>query len=131
MKKSEVWVVAAVLALLLVAVFVFRATRSGEAPGLAPLEPVPASERQPGPEPDSSRALSSGKPGLVNPGEDAMTPSLISKAQAKLGQEGFYEGAVDGEWNRELSRAIRDFQRSRGLRITGLLDGNTRAALAI
>ena len=57
--------------------------------------------------------------------------SLIGRAQAKLRQEGLYAGAVSGFRNNATTRAIRRFQRTHSLRITGTLTPETRTALGI
>lgn len=120
----------AALVVLIAGIAVFRTTRSPEpAPGgLAPL----------GLPPDTTQAAGAraqprvvDKPVLQDTTEDAMSPSLITKAQAKLKEEGHYAGAVDGTWSRDLNRAIKAYQHERGLRVTGILDAYTRAALGI
>ncbi|MFQ5600407.1 MAG: peptidoglycan-binding protein [Candidatus Krumholzibacteriia bacterium] len=71
------------------------------------------------------------KPKLKNPEEKSMSPSLIRKAQARLTDLGYYRGEIDGGWSRELGRAVKTFQRDRNIRISGILNAETRAALDI
>jgi sporulation protein YlmC with PRC-barrel domain len=49
----------------------------------------------------------------------------ISKIQQQLNKQGFDAGHVNGQWNQATQTAIRNFQRSNGLRTTGTLDKKT------
>jgi hypothetical protein len=53
----------------------------------------------------------------------------MSGAQARLRNLGLYHGAVDGSLGRATKVALADFQRVRGLTVTGKLDEATRSAL--
>lgn len=54
---------------------------------------------------------------------------LVAWAQAKLHEHGHYAGAIDGRYDREVSLAVRNFQKSRKLMITGVIDRKTWDAL--
>ena len=120
----------AALVVLIAGIAVFRTARTPEpaSGGLAPLVVPPDTTRAAAARPQP-RAVD--KPVLRDSTEDAMSPSLITKAQAKLKAEGHYTGGVDGKWSRDLNRAIKAYQHKRGLRVTGILDAYTRAALGI
>lgn len=51
--------------------------------------------------------------------------------QRLLQQRGFYTGAVDGEFGVSTQRAVRQFQRSQGLPVTGVADHATWQALGV
>ncbi|MFB3819794.1 MAG: peptidoglycan-binding protein [Candidatus Methylomirabilales bacterium] len=53
----------------------------------------------------------------------------IRQAQQQLKAAGFTPGPVDGVMDDQTRSALRDFQRSKGLRETGQLDQETRSAL--
>lgn len=57
--------------------------------------------------------------------------TILSRAQAALAREGFYEGEADGRAGGRTQQAVRDFQASTGLRMSGRLDGPTLNALGI
>lgn len=54
---------------------------------------------------------------------------LVLWAQSKLTEVGWYAGPLDGRFARELTLAVRKFQESRGLKITGVIDRKTWEAL--
>lgn len=54
---------------------------------------------------------------------------LVLWAQSKLADAGFYDGPLDGRYMRNLNLAVRKFQESRGLKITGVIDRKTWEAL--
>lgn len=54
---------------------------------------------------------------------------LVAWAQAKLHQHGHYDGPIDGRYDREVTLAVRNFQQSRKLVITGVIDRKTWDAL--
>ena len=59
-----------------------------------------------------------------------------SKQQVKMMQEalkgkGYDPGAIDGAMGPRTSAALREFQQSEGLRVTGRLDAETRSKLGI
>lgn len=57
--------------------------------------------------------------------------SVLGRAQAALAREGFYGGAADGVAGPQTFQAVRDFQASTGLRMSGRLDNPTLNALGI
>jgi peptidoglycan hydrolase-like protein with peptidoglycan-binding domain len=52
-------------------------------------------------------------------------------AESALFRSGEYQGPLDGDPNRDLSDAIRQYQRAQGLPVTGVLDDPTRAHLGL
>ena len=54
---------------------------------------------------------------------------LVLYAQSKLTEHGHYEGPLDGRYDHEVAIAVRKYQDSRGLKITGVIDRKTRDAL--
>jgi peptidoglycan hydrolase-like protein with peptidoglycan-binding domain len=59
-----------------------------------------------------------------------------SKQQVKMMQEalkgkGYDPGAIDGAMGPRTSAALREFQQSEGLRVTGRLDTETRSKLGM
>ena len=53
----------------------------------------------------------------------------VFHAQVLLGAAGFSTGVIDGKEGMSFKAAVRGFQESRGLAVTGKLDGPTRRAL--
>jgi N-acetylmuramoyl-L-alanine amidase len=53
----------------------------------------------------------------------------VRGAQARLAQMGAYAGAVDGRMGEAFSAALRSYQASQGLTLTGELDASTQASL--
>ncbi|MFY9174978.1 MAG: peptidoglycan-binding protein [Peptococcia bacterium] len=51
--------------------------------------------------------------------------------QRQLQQRGFYQGVVDGDFGGRTERAVREFQRSQNLRVTGVVDHATWRALGV
>lgn len=51
--------------------------------------------------------------------------------QSKLYDLGFYEGKINGLYNDETISAIKDYQSSKGLNVTGKLDSTTTASLGV
>ena len=51
--------------------------------------------------------------------------------QEKLKRWGYYDGAVDGIFGSRTAAAVRDFQRSNGLRVDGIVGAQTLAALGM
>lgn len=60
---------------------------------------------------------------------DAESP--VAAAQERLAREGYYHGQIDGIFGPETQRALRAFQRDRGLDPSGYLTLETRQALGI
>lgn len=54
---------------------------------------------------------------------------LVAWAQAKLHEHGHYTGPIDGRYDREMTLAVRKFQDSVNLKITGVIDRKTWDAL--
>ncbi len=63
--------------------------------------------------------------------ESMMTPKLIRKIQRALKFQGFYNGIVDGRKSLELKKAIRAYQRAKGLTVTNKISIETMKALKI
>lgn len=56
----------------------------------------------------------------------------VQAIQQTLREAGYYQGAkVDGIWGRVTTRAVRDFQTDKGLRVTGTATQETRDALGL
>lgn len=51
--------------------------------------------------------------------------------QSKLYDLGFYDGNINGLYNDETISAIKDYQKSKGLTVTGELDSTTTASLGV
>jgi len=67
-------------------------------------------------------------PVLASPGEFA---DLFRRAQERLHQSGFDAGPVNGDFGAKTQAALAQFQRSRDLPVSGMLDDATRAELGI
>jgi len=68
----------------------------------------------------------------VRPVAAAASPTGgLASAQKALSMLGYYRGPQDGAQSAALKGAIQAFQRDKGLRTTGVLDGETAAKLAI
>jgi len=50
---------------------------------------------------------------------------LVMWAQSKLMKHGYYEGPLDGRYDREVTLAVRQFQSDNELKITGVIDRKT------
>jgi hypothetical protein len=57
--------------------------------------------------------------------------SMVVKAQERLAREGYYQGESDGTFGSEMRQALRQYQRSHGLSVTGYLDRNTAAVMGL
>ncbi len=57
--------------------------------------------------------------------------SNITEAQQLLRQNGFYSGPVDGTMNERTREALRSFQESRQLNVTGRIDNDTAQELGL
>jgi lipoprotein-anchoring transpeptidase ErfK/SrfK len=70
------------------------------------------------------------KPAWVAPGTPgSKIDGTVFHAQVLLGAAGFSTGVIDGKQGMSFKAAVRGFQESRGLPVTGELDGPTRQAL--
>ena len=63
--------------------------------------------------------------------EGMMTPKLIKKIQKALKSQGFYDGAVDGQKSLELKKAVRAYQRAKGLTVTNKISIEAMESLKI
>lgn len=50
---------------------------------------------------------------------------LVMWAQSKLMKHGYYDGELDGRYDREVSLAVRQFQQANHLKVTGIIDRKT------
>lgn len=55
---------------------------------------------------------------------------LVMWAQSKLMKHGYYEGELDGRYDREVTLAVRQFQQSNHLKVTGIIDRKTWICLS-
>ncbi|HET8584843.1 MAG TPA: peptidoglycan-binding domain-containing protein [Casimicrobiaceae bacterium] len=55
----------------------------------------------------------------------------VREAQRALNDKGFSAGAVDGIMGPHTEQALRDFQQSQGIGVTGSLDAPTLSALGV
>jgi len=55
--------------------------------------------------------------------------ALVLWAQSKLAERGHYRGPLDGRYDLEVSKAVRVFQDSQDLLVTGVIDRKTWNAL--
>jgi peptidoglycan hydrolase-like protein with peptidoglycan-binding domain len=51
--------------------------------------------------------------------------------QCALAEKGFWTGPIDGNFTTAVGTALKDFQRSKRLRATGLTDSRTRRLLGV
>ncbi len=75
----------------------------------------------------SGKVTSTDSPDKVASNSD----STVRSAQAALNDRGYDAGPVDGVWGPNTQGAVRRFQADRGLTQSGMLDGETIAALDI
>ncbi len=57
--------------------------------------------------------------------------STVVAAQERLAREGYYNGESNGAFGPEMRQALRQYQRSHGLSMTGYLDRDTVAAMGL
>jgi hypothetical protein len=57
--------------------------------------------------------------------------SMVVAAQERLAREGYYHGESNGAFGLEMRQALRRYQSSHGLRMTGYLDTDTLAAMGL
>lgn len=70
--------------------------------------------------------LSAAEVGILRPG---VWGNQVMDLQSRLREVGFYTGPVDGLYGAETEAAVRDFQRSQGLQVSGIADEPTLNAL--
>src|SRR6266404_2570861 len=58
-------------------------------------------------------------------------PDRIIQAQQALKDDGIYSGPVDGRMSQRMREAIRSFQQSNQLNVTGTIDDDTAQQLAL
>lgn len=58
-----------------------------------------------------------------------LKPTDVRKVQSALNEAGYNAGTVDGVWGAATTRALRDFQKGKGLEVTGTLDEGSVLAL--
>jgi len=65
--------------------------------------------------------------------DNAKAPSIdrIVKAQEVLKDDGFYSGPIDGAMNENMRQAIRSFQLSNQLNVSGTIDEDTARELGL
>ena len=56
---------------------------------------------------------------------------MTMRVQVELMRLGYYKGKVDGKMGPGTKEALRAFQRSEGLAVTGVMDNSTLAKLGI
>lgn len=105
-------------------------TPSGTQVTTPPPQPVAASPAAPAPavavEPAPAAAAA---PVLPAPTES--NAKSVVRAQARLNALGFQVGPADGNFGNRTRQAIRQFQQSRGLKVSGELDATTLSALGV
>jgi peptidoglycan hydrolase-like protein with peptidoglycan-binding domain len=58
-----------------------------------------------------------------------LKPADVRRVQSALNEAGYNAGTVDGVWGAATTRALRDFQKGKGLEVTGALDEGSVLAL--
>jgi hypothetical protein len=66
-----------------------------------------------------------------HPSEFTPSSSMIVKAQQVLKDDGFYSGPLDGTMNDGTREALRSFQRSKQINVTGRMDNETYHELGL
>jgi putative peptidoglycan binding protein len=62
-------------------------------------------------------------------GTAAYDGSLVAEVQGRLTNAGFYRGSIDGVMGPQTRRAIRAYERARGLRVDGIIDERLLATM--
>lgn len=57
--------------------------------------------------------------------------STVVAAQERLAREGYYQGESNGAFSAEMRQALRRYQRTNGLQVTGYLDDDTLAVMGL
>jgi peptidoglycan hydrolase-like protein with peptidoglycan-binding domain len=55
--------------------------------------------------------------------------ALVLWAQSRLTMHGAYDGPLDGRYRHAVALAVRQFQKDKGLKVTGVIDRKTWDAL--
>jgi len=55
--------------------------------------------------------------------------ALVLWAQSRLMEHGHYVGPLDGRYDLEVTKSVRELQAASGLKVTGVIDRKTWAAL--
>jgi hypothetical protein len=79
----------------------------------------------------ASAATPSKKPAGAAASRKAGRAQEVARAAVALKKLGLYQGDTSGKWCPELHEAIRGFQKSRALKVTGRLNHDTRVALGM
>lgn len=72
-----------------------------------------------------------GRTSSVTPEQGTASTERIRQAQRALNNMGYDSGPADGVWNARTQAAVRDFQQTRGLEVTGQLNERTMRGLGI
>lgn len=107
-----------------------KASRSSMAPGSQNMPATSGSQNMSG-NPASSSQEANRSAGNNTGMNQNVSTSDIQAAQRALKQKGFYSGSIDGRLNQSTNSAIRAFQQSNGLNVTGQLDQNTLNSLGV
>ena len=70
-------------------------------------------------------------PRAATSGPDGLSAATVRRVQHSLMQGGYDVDAADGVWGPRTAAAVREFQRVKGLPVTGRADSRTRAALGV
>jgi hypothetical protein len=66
-----------------------------------------------------------------HPSESTPSGTMVVKAQQALRDDGFYSGPLDGTMNDDTREALRSFQRSKQINVTGKMDNETSRELGL
>jgi lipoprotein-anchoring transpeptidase ErfK/SrfK len=100
--------------------------KSQSAPAAA--APTAAAPAENGADSMASHDPSSGEPANVQYPDPEARP--VMQAQVVLDRQGFGPGVIDGKMGLSTRHALEGFQEAQGLKVTGALDGATKAVLA-
>lgn len=101
-------------------------------PARPPVDAAPVDEiRRPGEAPTARPASPIFIGGPYESAPPFVQSSIIGRVQIALAQQGFYRGETSGRVGPQTQQAVRDFQASTGLRMSGRLDAPTLQALGI
>jgi len=75
--------------------------------------------------------MAPGVPGVTETNSSDMTANEVRMAQQQLAAEGYDVGRTNGAITNDFRAAIREFQKDRGLMITGSLDSDTAELLRV